>query len=101
MRRTMGFAAPFVLVVAGGCPARYVSPDAHTGADGESDGAEVIALVDGHGESSGEVSYPDGDRVDWKRVELGRGVAEIDLRGPRKVRFMVYDRDGYLLAKAR
>jgi hypothetical protein len=56
-----------------GC-AHPLSQDATTGPDGWPTGAVSIALVRGGaastGVGSGTVSYPAGDRVDWKRIDL-------------------------------
>jgi hypothetical protein len=56
-----------------GC-AHPLSQDAATGPDGWPTGAVPIALVRGSnaatGVGSGTVSYPAGDRVDWKRIDL-------------------------------
>jgi hypothetical protein len=53
-----------------GC-AHTVSQDRATGKDGRIAGAKPIALgSDGEGISRGIVTYPGGDRVDWKSIVL-------------------------------
>lgn len=79
--------------------AHNVSQDAHTGNDGKVKGAKRIDLENGGGRSAGIVTYPGGDRVDWKIVELpddARGSMEIKLRwqSPRprlQLAFDVFD----------
>ena len=81
-----------------GC-AKNVKQDAKTGADGKVKGAKAITLEANEGEASGIVTYPGGDRVDWKLVELPegkRGKLEVSLswRPPRPgldLAFDVYD----------
>jgi len=53
----------------------------HTGGDGTQKGAKEIKLDNGEGKSNGIVTYPGGDRVDWKVVEMPekkRGTLEIN-----------------------
>jgi hypothetical protein len=50
--------------------AHNVAQDAATGADGKTKGARNITLENGEGKAMGIVTYPGGDRVDWKVVEL-------------------------------
>ena len=60
-----------------------VSQDAHTGEDGKIKGARNIPLDQGEGKAKGIVTYPGGDRVDWKVVELPeklRGSLDIKLQ---------------------
>ena len=47
-----------------------VSQEAHTGADGKPKGAKKVTLENGEGKAHGIVTYPGGDRVDWKQIEL-------------------------------
>lgn len=64
-----------ILVIAGlvGC-AHNVAQDAATGPDGRIGGARPIALDDDHEAIvRGIVTYPGGDRVDWKSIELPTG----------------------------
>jgi hypothetical protein len=65
-----------------------VSQDENTGPDGWILGAKPIVLDQNEGAVRGTVTYPGGDRVDWKLVELPRGqtgVLDVDLhwRSPR------------------
>jgi hypothetical protein len=50
--------------------AHNVAQDAATGADGKTKGAKNITLDNNEGKSNGIVTYPGGDRVDWKVVQL-------------------------------
>src|SRR5437764_781131 len=63
--------APFVAFVwlSAGC-AHNVGQDEHSGADAKEKGAKVITLENGEGKAKGIVTYPGGDRVDWKVVDL-------------------------------
>jgi hypothetical protein len=94
--------APPLLVAAlalalAGCP-KNVPQDKATGEDGRYKGAKPVALEPGApgpagevhltGEARGIVTYPGGDRVDWKLIELPegkRGTLELALawRAPR------------------
>ena len=65
----------------GGC-AHEKSQDATTGPDGWPAGAVAIPLDRGSGSAADDVSYPDGDRVDWKLVELPEkqvGTLDVDV----------------------
>ncbi len=53
--------------------ARNVPQDAATGTDGRIAGAKPIRLDNGEGVARGIVTYPGGDRVDWKSIELPEG----------------------------
>lgn len=46
---------------------------ANTGKDGKYKGAKTIELANDAGSASGIVTYPGGDRVDWKLIELPEG----------------------------
>ena len=50
--------------------ARNVAQDASTGPDGKIKGAKNINLENGEGKAMGVVTYPGGDRIDWKEVDL-------------------------------
>lgn len=50
--------------------AHNVNQEAASGNDGKQKGAKTITLENGEGKSSGIVTYPGGDRVDWKLIEL-------------------------------
>ena len=53
--------------------AHNVPQDANTGADGKLKGARPLRLDNGEGLARGIVTYPGGDRVDWKSIELPAG----------------------------
>jgi hypothetical protein len=59
-----------------------IKQDAHSGPDGRAKGASIIKLDDdGEGSSKGIVTYPGGDRVDWKVFEIQKpGDVEIALK---------------------
>ena len=61
---------PLVVLVA--C-AHNVPQDSATGADGKIKGAKPIKLDNGEGVATGIVTYPGGDRVDWKSIALPAG----------------------------
>jgi hypothetical protein len=70
-----------LLVLASSC-AHNVPQDSNTGADGKEKGAKPITLENGEGKVAGIVTYPGGDRVDWKLLELPdkqRGTLDIQL----------------------
>jgi hypothetical protein len=79
--------------------ANTVPQDKSTGPDGKQKGAKALALQDGEAKDRGIVTYPGGDRIDWKSVELpdgARGKLELQLswRTPRpglQVAFDVFD----------
>jgi hypothetical protein len=89
--------------VLAGC-AKNVKQDAHTGTDGKVKGARAVMLdpASNEGETRGIVTYPGGDRVDWKSIELPkdkRGKVELELswKPPRPgldLSFDVYDQYG-------
>jgi hypothetical protein len=64
-----------------GCPS-VIKQDSKTGTDGTAEGAEKIELSEeGEGSVKDNVTYPGGDRVDWKMFELpGDGIVEVDLK---------------------
>lgn len=57
------------LVILASC-AHNVPQDSISGADGKQKGAKTITLENGEAKTSGIVTYPGGDRVDWKLIEL-------------------------------
>ncbi len=87
------------VVVCAAC-ANNVPQDRSTGPDGRQKGAQPIALTEGEGRAKGVVTYPGGDRVDWKLIELPEGKrGRLDLQmsytTPRpglRVAFDVFDR---------
>jgi len=62
-------AVALVLLAPAGC-AKTVKQGAKTGEDGKSDGAVEVTLANNEGIAKGIVTYPGGDRVDWKTFEL-------------------------------
>lgn len=66
VRPFLAFAAISVLA---GCP-KMVPQDSHTGKDGRAKGAGKVKLEEGEGSVKGIVTYPGGDRVDWKVFEV-------------------------------
>jgi hypothetical protein len=79
----------------------------HTGADGELEGAEELTLDDdGTARAKDIVTYPGGDRVDWKVVDVPKaGDVAIELRWqpPREgmdLSMNVYDERYVLLGRA-
>ncbi len=63
------FVGSMVMVVVAAC-AHDVPQDAQTGRDGRIKGAVPIKLDNGEGVAKGIVTYPGGDRVDWRSIEL-------------------------------
>jgi hypothetical protein len=61
-----------LLVVVAAC-ANNVPQDRATGPDGKVKGATPIVLEEGEAKVHGIVTYPGGDRVDWKMIELPAG----------------------------
>jgi len=63
--------------------AHSVPQDKATGTDGKNKGAKPLTLENGEAKASGIVTYPGGDRVDWKVVELPdkqRGILDVKLQ---------------------
>jgi len=58
-----------LVMVCAACP-HNVPQDAATGPDGKIKGAKQLTLDNGEAHGSGIVTYPGGDRVDWRLVEL-------------------------------
>jgi hypothetical protein len=62
--------------------AHNVAQDSSTGGDGKEKGAKPVTLENGEGHAGGIVTYPGGDRVDWKLIDLPdkqRGKLDIKL----------------------
>jgi hypothetical protein len=79
-------AGPALLVIgafallSGGCP-HNVPQDSATGDDGKVKGAKPINMENGEGKAKGIVTYPGGDRVDWKLIDLPPNMrGQIDLK---------------------
>jgi len=90
------------LIALAGCP-RNVKQDKASGKDAKWKGAKTVSLeANGTAEASGIVTYPGGDRVDWKLIELPagqKGELEIELswkpaRPGLDLAFDVYDEWG-------
>ena len=73
-RRALANVWVLALCVALAACAKKVPQDLKTGPDGKVKGAKPITLTQGKelatGRSTGIVTYPGGDRVDWKVIEL-------------------------------
>lgn len=70
-----------VVILALSC-AHNVPQDGSTSNDGKQKGAKTITLENDEGKASGIVTYPGGDRVDWKLIELPekqRGTLDLKL----------------------
>ncbi|MBA3818559.1 MAG: hypothetical protein H0X17_06670 [Deltaproteobacteria bacterium] len=50
--------------------AHNVAQDKQTGGDGKVKGAKALTLENGEARAIGIVTYPGGDRVDWKMIEI-------------------------------
>ena len=111
LRRTgflgVTFFAWFVILALGAltaCP-KFVSQDKRTGSDGRSKGARSVFIENGEGKTKGIVTYPGGDRVDWKSVTLpedqvGTLSMKLTWRSPREglaLGFDVFDQYGKLI----
>jgi len=59
-------------VVCGAC-ANNVAFDKATGPDGRIKGARPVVLAENAGTTKGIVTYPGGDRIDWRVIELPEG----------------------------
>src|SRR5688500_377131 len=91
------------LVFAAGC-VKNVKQDAKTGTDGKVKGARAIEFDAqlNEAETTGVVTYPGGDRVDWKSIALpegkkGKATIELSWKPPRPgldLAFDVYDQYG-------
>ncbi len=79
--------------------ANNVPADRSTGPDGKPKGAKEVVLEDGVGKQRDIVTYPGGDRVDWKKITLPeKAKGKLDLtmtyttpRPDLKVAFDVFD----------
>jgi hypothetical protein len=89
-----------VLALAAAACAKNVDQDGHSGKDVRYKGAKKIELKDGEGRSRKDVvTYPGGDRVDWKVFEVPKGkngtiVVRLRFSPPRPdldLAFDVYD----------
>ncbi len=70
---------PLLCVIAS-C-AHNVGQDEHTGEDGKQKGAKTLVFDNGEAKARGIVTYPGGDRTDWKLIELPeKKVGTVDLQ---------------------
>ena len=88
-----------LLVVLCAACANNVPADRSTGVDGKPKGAKEVVLEDGVGKQRDIVTYPGGDRVDWKKITLpekAKGTLDLTMtyttpRPDLKVAFDVFD----------
>ncbi|MBL8625671.1 MAG: hypothetical protein JNK64_30445 [Myxococcales bacterium] len=88
---------------------KNVPQDLKTGEDGRNKGAKEMKIENDEAKAHGIVTYPGGDRVDWKVLELPKdqtGTVELKLRWtpPRPgldLSFDVYNEYGRLLESAK
>jgi hypothetical protein len=88
--------------------ASNVPQDKKSGADGKVKGAKSMVLENGEAKATGIVTYPGGDRIDWKLIELPekkKGTLEIKLQWtpPRpglQLAFDVFDEWNELLVSS-
>ena len=69
-RRVLERLALACLIVALSSCARNIGQDKATATDGRVKGAKQMTLENGEAKASGIVTYPGGDRVDWKVIDL-------------------------------
>jgi len=70
----------FAILVAASC-AHNVPQDKDTGPDGKVKGAKELKLDNGEAKANGIVTYPGGDRVDWKMIEIpDKKSGQLDLK---------------------
>ena len=84
--------------------AKAVAPDAKSGEDAELDGAEEIILEDDAAQVKDTVSFPGGDRVDWKFFTLEKGGGlELTLKweGGKDLSFVVLDEYFHVVGEAK
>ncbi len=105
----LGLVALAALSITSGACLRNVSQRAQSGKDYRPKGAKQIELQDGEGRAKGIVTYPGGDRVDWKYFEIPegeKGTVQIRVRHrpPRRgldVAFDVYDQYFHRVGRAK
>jgi len=69
------------LVLGAAACAHNVGQDSKSGSDGKVKGAKTLLMEDGEAKASGIVTYPGGDRIDWKLIELPeKAKGTLDLR---------------------
>ena len=70
----------FALLVSLSC-AHNVPQDKSSGPDSKVKGAKELTLENGEAKASGIVTYPGGDRVDWKKLELPeKQIGQLDIK---------------------
>jgi hypothetical protein len=77
-----GLALGLVILFVAACP-HNVPQDSKSGEDAKTKGAKAMTLDNGEAKANGIVTYPGGDRVDWKVIELPdkvRGTMDIKLQ---------------------
>jgi hypothetical protein len=87
-----------LLVMLAAC-ANNVPADRATGPDGKPKGAKEVVLEEGVGKSRDIITYPGGDRIDWKKITLPektRGTLDLTMtyttpRPDLKAQFDVFD----------
>jgi hypothetical protein len=97
-----------IVLLVGACP-KMVPQDSHTGADGKPKGAQKVTLENGEARARGIVTYPGGDRVDWKKIDLpadktGTLSLKLSWQPPRPgldLSFAVYDQYFWPIAEAK
>jgi len=70
-----------VVTITSGCP-HNIAQDKATSGDGKPKGAKPMVLENGEAKATGIVTYPGGDRVDWKVIDLPekkRGTLDVRL----------------------
>jgi len=105
----LGPVALAALTIASSACLRNIDQDSESGKDSRYKGAKQIELKDGEGRAKGIVTYPGGDRVDWKYFEIPegeKGSVQIRLkhRPPRPrldVAFNVYDQYFHRVGRAK
>jgi hypothetical protein len=88
----------WLLVLCAAC-ANNVPQDRSTGPDGKLAGAKEVTLEEGIADDRGIVTYPGGDRIDWKKITLpekARGKLDLQMtyttpRPDLKLSFDVFD----------
>lgn len=98
-----------VLVLVGGACARTIAQDKATGEDGKQKGAKELRLENGEARSQGIITYPGGDRIDWKVLEIPdkkRGTLDFKLawtppRPGLQLAFDVFDEWGHPVGNSR
>jgi hypothetical protein len=107
--RQVGIGAAIAVMAMTVACARNVVQNSHSGKDATDKGARSIELEAGSGQARDIVTYPGGDRVDWKKVTLPEGkrgslTVRLSLRPARPgmdVAFTVYDQWMHRVARVK